>query len=119
MPSTSTTTALGGTTIAGANATSRGASSARIANAGSSAAISSVHTPLPHAHGVAPHGPRKPKDDGLDPEQVDDILELKLYKLARLNFDLMTGFSTVPLQVFTIVWLVGCAGWAVQVLWRL
>jgi succinate dehydrogenase / fumarate reductase, membrane anchor subunit len=23
------------------------------------------------------------------------------------------------LQIFTIVWLVGCAGWAVQVLWRL
>ncbi len=23
------------------------------------------------------------------------------------------------LQVFTMVWLVGCAGWAVQVLWRL
>jgi succinate dehydrogenase / fumarate reductase, membrane anchor subunit len=23
------------------------------------------------------------------------------------------------LQVFTIVWLVGCAGWALQVLWRL
>ena len=23
------------------------------------------------------------------------------------------------LQVFTIVWLMGCAGWAVQVLWRL
>ena len=23
------------------------------------------------------------------------------------------------LQVFAIVWLVGCAGWAVQVLWRL
>jgi succinate dehydrogenase / fumarate reductase membrane anchor subunit len=23
------------------------------------------------------------------------------------------------LQVFTIVWLTGCAGWAVQVLWRL
>ncbi len=22
------------------------------------------------------------------------------------------------LQVFTIVWLVGCAGWAIQVLWR-
>ena len=22
-------------------------------------------------------------------------------------------------QVFTLVWLVGCAGWAVQVLWRL
>lgn len=25
----------------------------------------------------------------------------------------------VALQVATIVWLVGCAGWAVQVLWRL
>ena len=22
------------------------------------------------------------------------------------------------LQIFTIVWLVGCAGWAIQVLWR-
>ena len=25
----------------------------------------------------------------------------------------------VLLEVFTIVWLVGCAGWAIQVLWRL
>lgn len=25
----------------------------------------------------------------------------------------------LALQVFTIVWLVGCAGWATQVLWRL
>lgn len=25
----------------------------------------------------------------------------------------------LSLQVFTIVWLVGCAGWAIQVLWRL
>ncbi len=25
----------------------------------------------------------------------------------------------LSLQVFSIVWLVGCAGWAVQVLWRL
>jgi len=23
------------------------------------------------------------------------------------------------LQVFTIAWLIGCAGWAIQVLWRL
>jgi succinate dehydrogenase / fumarate reductase membrane anchor subunit len=23
------------------------------------------------------------------------------------------------LQVFTLAWLVGCAGWAIQVLWRL
>ena len=41
-------------------------------------------------YGVAPHGPRKPKDDGLDPEQVDDILELKLYRLARLEINLIT-----------------------------
>src|SRR5213078_1052790 len=26
-------------------------------------------------YGVAPHGPRKPKDDGLDPDQVEEILE--------------------------------------------
>jgi succinate dehydrogenase / fumarate reductase membrane anchor subunit len=25
----------------------------------------------------------------------------------------------LALHVFTIVWLVGCAGWAIQVLWRL
>jgi succinate dehydrogenase / fumarate reductase membrane anchor subunit len=25
----------------------------------------------------------------------------------------------LSLQVFTIVWLVSCAGWAIQVLWRL
>lgn len=24
----------------------------------------------------------------------------------------------LSLQIFTIVWLVGCAGWAIQVLWR-
>lgn len=27
--------------------------------------------------------------------------------------------TRLVLQVFTLVWLVGCAGWAVQVLWRL
>ena len=25
----------------------------------------------------------------------------------------------LSLQIFTLVWLVGCAGWAIQVLWRL
>jgi succinate dehydrogenase / fumarate reductase membrane anchor subunit len=25
----------------------------------------------------------------------------------------------LSLQIFAIVWLVGCAGWAIQVLWRL
>src|SRR3954468_23868949 len=41
-------------------------------------------------YGIEPHGPRKKKDDGLDPEQVDDILELKLYRLARLEINLIT-----------------------------
>lgn len=27
--------------------------------------------------------------------------------------------TRLVLQVFTLVWLVGCAGWAIQVLWRL
>ena len=27
--------------------------------------------------------------------------------------------APLALQAFTIVWLVGCAGWAIQVLWRL
>ncbi|HSV15753.1 MAG TPA: DNA topoisomerase (ATP-hydrolyzing) [Tepidisphaeraceae bacterium] len=40
-------------------------------------------------YGVAPHGPRKPKDDGLDPDQVEDILELKLYRLAKLEINLI------------------------------
>src|SRR4051812_9094037 len=39
-------------------------------------------------YGVAPHGPRK-GEDGLDPEQTDDILELKLYRLARLEINLI------------------------------
>ncbi|MDO8704154.1 MAG: glycosyltransferase [Sulfuricaulis sp.] len=33
-----------------------------------------------------------------------------LYKLIRLNFDLMTGFSVVPLQVFTLFGMVIAAG---------
>src|SRR3954471_5885682 len=40
-------------------------------------------------YGVAPHGPRKPKDDGLDPDQVEEILELKLYRLAKLEINLI------------------------------
>ena len=39
-------------------------------------------------YGVAPDGPRKDRD-GLDPQQVDDILELKLYRLARLEINLI------------------------------
>ncbi|MGC4033379.1 MAG: DNA topoisomerase 4 subunit A [Tepidisphaeraceae bacterium] len=40
-------------------------------------------------YGIDPHGPRRGKD-GLDPQQVDDILELKLYRLARLEINLIT-----------------------------
>ncbi len=40
-------------------------------------------------YGLDPHGPRKGKDGGLDPEQTDDILELKLYRLARLEINLI------------------------------
>lgn len=40
-------------------------------------------------YGIEPDGPRKPKDDGLDAQQIDDILELKLYRLARLEINLI------------------------------
>ena len=40
-------------------------------------------------YGITPHGPRPVPDDGLDPDQVDDILELKLYRLARLEINLI------------------------------
>src|SRR3954464_5220663 len=40
-------------------------------------------------YGIEPSGPRNPKDAGLAPEQVDDILELKLYRLARLEINLI------------------------------
>ena len=38
----------------------------------------------------------------------------------RITAGLMALFTfVVLLQVFSIAWLVGCAGWAIQVLWRL
>ena len=33
-----------------------------------------------------------------------------LYRLIRLNFDLMTGFSTVPLQLFTLMGFITSGG---------
>ena len=44
---------------------------------------------------------------------------------STLDFDKAGGLIPVvvqdaaTLQVLTLVWLVGCAGWAIQVLWRL
>ena len=40
-------------------------------------------------YGVTPHGPRKAREGGLDAEQIDDILELKLYRLAKLEINLI------------------------------
>ena len=35
-------------------------------------------------------------------ERASGTSKYSLYKLARLNFDLMTGYSLVPLQIFTV-----------------
>ena len=40
-----------------------------------------------------------------------------LYALIRLNFDLVTGFSVVPLQAFSLIGLLLSAGSAVLVIW--
>jgi len=39
-------------------------------------------------------------------ERHDGVSNYNLYKLIRYNFDLVTGFSLVPLQLFTILGLV-------------
>ena len=39
-------------------------------------------------------------------ERVAGESKYSLYKLIRLNFDLMTGFSIVPLQLFSMVGMV-------------
>ncbi len=39
-------------------------------------------------------------------ERVAGTSKYSLYRLIRLSFDLMTGFSTVPLQLFSLVGLV-------------
>jgi succinate dehydrogenase / fumarate reductase membrane anchor subunit len=38
---------------------------------------------------------------------------------AKSSWTTSSLFTCDSLQVFAIVWLVGCAGWAIQVLWRL
>ena len=51
------------------------------------------------------------------------ILAMAWHVWVGMRDTLMDYVHTVGarlvLQVFTIVWLVGCAGWAIQVLWRL
>src|SRR6266700_7353951 len=43
-------------------------------------------------------------------ERAEGESKYSLYKLVRLNFDLMTGFSVVPLQLFTLCGFVVAAG---------
>jgi succinate dehydrogenase / fumarate reductase membrane anchor subunit len=51
------------------------------------------------------------------------IVSLLLHAWVGMRDIWMDYVKAVParltLQVLTIVWLVGCAGWAIQVLWRL
>jgi undecaprenyl-phosphate 4-deoxy-4-formamido-L-arabinose transferase len=39
-------------------------------------------------------------------ERVEGESKYSLYKLVRLNFDLMTGFSVVPLQLFALTGII-------------
>jgi len=43
-------------------------------------------------------------------ERAAGTSKYSLYRLVRLNFDLMTGFSLVPLQIFTLFGFVVAAG---------
>jgi undecaprenyl-phosphate 4-deoxy-4-formamido-L-arabinose transferase len=43
-------------------------------------------------------------------ERAAGTSKYSLYRLVRLNFDLMTGFSVVPLQIFTLFGFVVAAG---------
>jgi undecaprenyl-phosphate 4-deoxy-4-formamido-L-arabinose transferase len=43
-------------------------------------------------------------------ERHEGESKYSLYKLIRLNFDLMTGFSIVPLQLFTLLGFITAAG---------
>ena len=51
------------------------------------------------------------------------ILSLAMHAWVGVRDILMDYVKPVGvrllIQVFTIVWLLGCAGWAIQVLWRL
>ncbi len=47
------------------------------------------------------------------------VSNYNLYKLIRLNFDLMTGFSLVPLQVFTMVGMAVSGGSLLLVVYML
>lgn len=47
------------------------------------------------------------------------VSNYNLYKLIRLNFDLMTGFSLVPLQVFTMVGMAVSGGSLLLVIYML
>ena len=59
-------------------------------------------------------------DEGADLRRHRRAGSARLGRHARhLDGLRQAGGLRLALQVFTIVWLLGCAGWAVQVLWRL
>jgi len=54
---------------------------------------------------------RRPTEvDVAHAERAAGESKYSLYRLVRLNFDLMTGFSVVPLQIFTLFGFVVAAG---------
>ena len=50
-------------------------------------------------------------------ERAAGVSNYNLYKLIRYNFDLVTGFSVVPLQIFTLVGMALSALSALLVVW--
>lgn len=52
-------------------------------------------------------------------ERAAGVSNYNLYKLIRYNFDLMTGFSVVPLQIFTLVGIALSACSGLLVVWLL
>jgi undecaprenyl-phosphate 4-deoxy-4-formamido-L-arabinose transferase len=54
---------------------------------------------------------RRPTEvDVAHAERAAGTSKYSLYRLVRLNFDLMTGFSVVPLQIFTLIGFVVAVG---------
>jgi len=50
-------------------------------------------------------------------ERAAGVSNYNLYKLIRYNFDLVTGFSVVPLQIFTLVGIALSAASGLLVVW--
>ena len=60
----------------------------------------------------------RPRSTSLHEERAAGESKYSLYKLIRLNFDLITGFSLVPLQLFSMVGMIVALARVVAVLHR-